>query len=114
MIDTKGLDASTAKDKLSNIGFTNITIKGDDGNNMIFENNSKWEITNQNVEAGTQIGQNVEIILTCHKKEETSSSTSENTKPSNEAVTTSPAQTETPQTTPSQTETNSDPYSDSK
>ena len=110
MIDTKGLDANTAKDKLSNIGFTNVTVKGDDGNNMLLEDNSKWEIISQNVEAGAQIGQNAEIILTCHKKDEQSNTPTENTSTSNEKTETTPATTTQTETTP--TETNSDPYSD--
>lgn len=81
MIDAKGLDVTTAKDKLRNIGFTNITTKSDDGNNIIFEDTSKWEVISQSIESGTQISKNTEILLTCHKKEEESVSSTENITP---------------------------------
>lgn len=79
MIDVKGLDAETAKNKLNEIGFINVKVNGDDGNNMVFEDNSKWEIISQSAEAGTQVDKNTEIVLICHKKEEKPVSTSENT-----------------------------------
>ncbi len=78
MIDVKGLDAETAKNKLEEIGFVNIKVKGDDGNNMIFEDNSKWEIVSQSAEVGAQVDKNTEILLTCHKKEEEPVSSTEN------------------------------------
>ncbi len=93
MIDVKGLDVTTAKDKLKNIGFTNITTKGDDGNSLLFEDDSKWEVISQSVETGAEISKDAEILLTCHKKEEKSVPSVENTTVTNEPV--APIQTET-------------------
>lgn len=100
MIDTKGLDATTAKDKLKNIGFTNITIKSDN-NNIIFEDTGKWEVISQSIESGTQISKNTEIVLSCHKKEEPVSSTENITAP-------------VAPTAPTQTEPEPEDYSDMK
>lgn len=105
MIDTKGLDATTAKDKLKNVGFTNITIKSDDGNTIIFEDTSKWEVISQSAESGTQISKNTEIVLSCHKKEEDPVPSTENT--------TTPTTPNVP-TAPTQTEPKPEDYSDEK
>lgn len=104
MIDVKGLDAESAKNKLNEIGFTNVTVKGDDGNNMVFEDDSKWEVVSQSEEAGAQVDKIKEILLTCHKKEEPA--------PEPEPEPTPTPSNENSSTTVEQTQTETIDYSD--
>ena len=93
MIDVKGLAADEAKDKLTELGFTNIKSNTSDGSGILFSD--LYQVINQNIEPNTEIISNTEIVLTCKSKSEIE--TEEKAKAAAQAI---PAQITTQESTP--------------
>ena len=85
MIDVVGNTLDIAKKKLKDVGFINIKSESDNGKIIVLESN--WTVVSQSIEASTVADKNIEIVLTCHKDED-SATTTETT-----ADTTVPAET---------------------
>lgn len=107
MTDVTGKTLEKAVNVLKEIGFSNINEKSDDGSMILWPAN--WIVTEQNIAPGEVNDKNVEIILTCRKKEaseeteksettkkESESEPSENTKTEPASETTKAEPTEPP------------------
>jgi len=72
MIDVVGNTLDVARKNLKDVGFVNIKSESDNGKIIMLDSN--WTVISQNVEVGTVADKNIEIILTCHKEEYSSTS----------------------------------------
>ena len=73
MIDVVGKDLNEAQKLLAEIGFSNVNPKPENDSPILWPFN--WVVIEQNIKAGETNDKNIEIVLLCRKKEDSSEST---------------------------------------